>query len=189
MATWKSLEEYEDGKDYGSLPEEEYRFKVTGVTELPPVVSLYDEKGVKPRLRVFVAPIALAEDPDAPLVNTEGEDLDPEKSVLMFFDPTSVGFKQDGTPSKFRKFVATLLGVNPKGNISFDTYEDFIGKEFYGAIEHNGKYDRMGDIRPVRRATRPAPAPKPEPAQTVTKDDLTKQAKEVFGDDADDLPF
>jgi hypothetical protein len=176
----KSEEEYQKGGgDFGILPEDSYIFEVTGFEDKGRIPDRFDRND-PPRLltdiRFFAKPLSYADDTETPLIDdkTKGP-LNPDKSIMIFFKPESLGFGPSG-PSKNRKFMAAALGRPIRDRFDGVEYQDFVGGKFIGDVAHKNGYDNIVDFRPLKKAARQRPT-------------LVEEAAKVFGASEDELPF
>lgn len=195
MYTGRSFEDQEasrgqgGGQDFGRLAEDNYIFEITGLENKGKTLDPYSSED-SPRyytdVRLFLKPVAFADDPEAELLNDKDEPLNPDKRLMVFFKPERLGFGPSGASAN-RQIVAAALGLNIREEMNFDL-PDLEGKQL---IAHaffktkDAKYESLDGYRPLpKRSTRRRAAAAP----------LVEEAEKVFDtkssdDDYDDLPF
>lgn len=151
-----SAEEYDaPRKDFPVLPENEYRVRIDSYQLYTPSAPTQYNPDMRSSYMIFLAPTEIEGDPEEPLVDTEGEAIDPEKRIVFFFDPDKMGLKP--VVSKNRKFLAAALGQPVTQGFSAASPEaaldSVIGNELivYVGVK-NGKNNVM-EVRPVKKAT------------------------------------
>lgn len=172
-----SAEEYKETRtsDFGLLASDDYIFEATGFDDTkvqPP--SKYNATE-EPRVWFFCSPKGFADDPDAELVDDEGNPVHPDKSVIFFYDPQRLGLVPQIARS--RKFLAAILNVPVEEGIDFESYDDLLEKPFIGTVitkvGQNGKYNTIVDVRPLKKRTR---------VRATKQPTLAAKAEDVFGD-------
>jgi hypothetical protein len=189
MPTARSKESYESGGqggDFGLLREDSYIFEIVRMEnkgKVPAWGSTPDDPKMETDIRLFAKPLSYEGDTETPIADDRtGEEINPDKTVQIFFKPDHIGFF-GGQPSKNRRLLAAALGVGINEEINYE-YEDLIGGKFIGSIIHkqkgNNVYDNIDEIRPLRvQSERPRPKPR-TPVEV---------ARDTFETQDDDLPF
>lgn len=156
--------------DFGLLASDDYILEVDRWEERPTPIGQYNSDPNKKTIWFFMHPVGFADDPEAELVDDEGNPVHPDKGVIFFYDPDRLGLLPQIARS--RKFLAAALNVPVEDEISFDGYDDLVGKQVIGSIITKNEQNRIVDIRPLKKRTRTRVAPKTTAAA----------AEEVFGD-------
>src|SRR3990167_5155616 len=176
MPRFESEEEFKSrrGDGFGTLPDEEYLFEVISQVEKTGIVHPQFNPNGYPSIEVSCRPIAYADDPEAEIVDTDDEPLNPEKYINFFLRPKSMGFGPAGA-SKSRRFVAAVLNLPVTGSLDFD-WPDLIGKRVYAStiLGDNG-YEQIDTVRPYKS--------KKERTRKSRAPSLVAAAQESFGDD------
>ena len=161
--------------------EDSYRLVIEKYRMAKTRPSQWDEGG-RDQIQFICDFVAIADDPDAEILDLNDRPLDPEHRVLFFFDPLRTGLKPK--VSKNRKFISDVLQVPIETEIAYDSYEeladDFVGREFLADVDVTTKADgrRFNGItatRPVRKRTKAT-------RERVEKPNLVEAAAEVFPD-------
>ncbi len=168
-------EDYDNssGGNFGTLESDEYRCRIVSWEEHENNSQFAKPGGTGKSIWFKLEPVAYEHDPEAELVDKDsGEPIHPDKTLIFFYDPDRVGLVP--VIAKSRKFLAAALNVPVEEPIEFDTYDDLVGKEVVASVIVKDGNNRIDAVRPVKaRKSRAA-------ARTA---DVTKTAKEVFGDD------
>lgn len=169
-----SAEDYKNssGGDFGLLASDDYIFEVDRWEERPTPIGQYNKDPEAKTIWFFCSPIGFADDPEAELVDDEGNPVHPDKGVIFFYNPKALGLYPQ--VSKSRKFLAANLNVPVEDEIVFESYDDLVGKRFIGSVVTKNDKNQIVDSRPIKTRTRTRVATK---APTIAA-----KAEEVFGD-------
>lgn len=181
-----SEQDYKDKKssgDFKPLAEGEYIFEILGFKEKEGTFHAQYNPDSVPDIVVSLKPVADAEDPDAEILDVDGDPIRPDKHVNMFVKgtldkPRGLGFGPAGA-SRARRLIWGALGVSVKEPLNFD-WDDLVGKQIIAStiIGDNG-FEKIETVRPLsRKKARPSDErpPRRKPA-------LVQAAEEVFEDD------
>lgn len=169
-----------NGQGFGTLKADEYRVRIKSykVKEGAENVSQYNPEG-KPTVWYTLEPLSLANFPDDPMLDTEDQPINPDKTLIFFFSPYSMGLKP--VVSKSRKFFASAMQIPNEQPVEFDSekalYDTLVGRELIVAVGINKKgKNEITDSRPVpiRRSARQS---QPEPPA----DSAVAAATEILG--------
>jgi hypothetical protein len=172
-----SKEDYKksSGGNYGTLAVDDYIVQIESYDE-----NRFQEPGKynterEPRVWFFLKPLSFADDPESELIDDEGNPVNPDKSLLFVYDPKRLGLIPQ--VAKSRKFLAAALGVPVDDEITFDGYDELIGKTLIVSVSINGNGNNsVVDVRPVKKRTRVRTTTDKQPT-------LAAKAEEIFGDD------
>ena len=164
-----SAEEYDQPrKDFGLLPENEYRVKIDSYQLFTPNRPTEFNPDMKPSHMIFLTPIEVEGDPEEELLDTDGNPLDPEKRIVFFCDLDRMGLKP--VVSKNRKFISAALGQPVTQGVTATSKEalldSIVGKEVIVYVGVKNKKNNVMEVRPVKKASTRTRAPK------ATGDDL-----------------
>jgi hypothetical protein len=167
--------------DYGMLSEDEYLLRVESYKRVNRV-SQYNPDGNE-TIDFILKPLKFADDYDANLVDDNGNDINPEKHLIFFYDPNKLGVRPQ--ISKSRKFLAAAMNIPADGPISLPGgYDELIGKEIIAHVGVRNGRNYIADTRPVRQRTR-ARATQPLAKQK----NLVDKARETFEMADEEAPF
>ena len=165
-------DEYEKVSSFGTLESDEYRCKILSWEEHTQPLNQYNDDPDAKSIWFKLEPMYYEADPGAELVDKDsGEPINPDKTLIFFFDPKRTGMVP--VIAKSRKFLAAALNVPIEERIEFDSWEDLynrlVGKEIICSVIVNKKGNNAIDaVRPVRQRKQKATA--------------LEAAKEVFPD-------
>lgn len=163
------------GADYGLLSEDEYRVRVESYKRVNRV-SQYNPDGNE-TIDFILKPIGFADDEEASLVDQDGNDVNPDKHVLFFYDPQRLGVRPQ--VSKSRKFLGAALNIAADGPISLPGgYDELIGKEMVAHIGIRNGRNYVIETRPIRKRARVRTATPTAP--TTKQKTLADKARETF---------
>jgi hypothetical protein len=179
------------GQDtFGVLPQEEYRVRIKSYTVRKGAenVSQYNPKG-NPTVWYTLEPLFVEAEPDEPLLDVSGQPINPQKTLLYFFSPYSMGLKPQVSHS--RRFFAAAMGIDVEQPVEFESeealYDALVGKELIVQVKvKDGKniVDKTAS-RMVRRRKQTA-QPDAVAAAVATFDTKPVEATE---DETGDDPF
>lgn len=178
-----SADEYtSSGADYGMLSEDEYRVRIDSYKRVNRV-SQYNPDGNE-TIDFILKPIGFADDEDASLVDENGNDVNPEKHLIFFYDPNKLGVRPQ--ISKSRKFLAAAMNIPADGPISLPGgYDELLGKEIIAHVGVRNGRNYIADTRPIRKRARARTA---EPL--AKQKTLVDKARETFDlADGEEAPF
>jgi hypothetical protein len=169
-------DEYQQGgSDFGTLEADEYRVKVDSWEEKDNVPNKFNPEGKGKSIWFKLRPLFFEHDQDADLVDEDGNPLNPDKTLIFFYDPQRLGLVP--RIAKSRKFLAAALNVPIEEPIEFDSYDELVGKEMVASVIVKDGKNRIDDVRPVKNRKARAAAKAKTPVEA---------AKEVFGEDANE---
>lgn len=181
------------GKEFGTLEDNEYIFEVADWELWPGKVHPQWNPEGYPSVRLFLKPVAFADDPEAELVYDDGSPVDEEKYVNFWVRTNGdeskprVGFGPSG-PSNARRLIWAAYNTPVKQPLNFE-WDDLVGRKFIGSTEKNGEYEEISVVRPYRgqkqdrSETRTRRVPAPVKAKEAS---LVDAAKEIFNDDEEE---
>jgi hypothetical protein len=183
-----------EGGDLGTLPEEEYVFEIIDwdVQERT-AHPKYNPEGY-PAVRLYLQPIALADDSDSPLRYIDGKPVGENKYILFWINTNGdenkprLGFGPSG-PSNARRLIWAAYGVPVKQPLDFE-WDDLIGKRLIGSTSNktNAEGKTFENIETVRQFKGKVDRSE---SRTTRRPTAVDAAKEVFAGDIDeeDQPF
>lgn len=134
----------EEKPQFALLQEEDYMLKITSVSE--EVQDKYQSSEQEDVVNIKFDILSYKD-------GTEAKDVDGEstKDRKIFFTgrPGSMGFMQDGTPSKLRSLVAIVMEQDIFGEIELEAWQQLLGKEVAAHITQyipKGKSDKKNKI-------------------------------------------
>jgi hypothetical protein len=159
--------------DFGLLDEDDYIARIDSMVEVNRggQYAKLDEDGKPlPTIDFFLKPIAFADAPETPLVDQDGEPVNPDKHLIFFYDPHRLGTRP--VVSRSRKFLAAATGVGPEDAIDLPGgLTDLIGKDLVVTVSIKDGNNRIVETRPLKKKARDrvrVAAPTPE----VEEDDV-----------------
>lgn len=185
------------GSDFSLFPSDDYIVEIKEIIVQKDKPDIYNPGKFYDELQVRMRVVSFAN--GDPLVDENGDDMPDDRLFFAFVNPARVGLLP--VPAYARKFFAAALGVSIEDRIEIEDFADLIGKRLIVVViikpnQKGVRKNKVVDFRPIRRRpTRKVEAadPKAEAAaklsEAATAPEVAKVAKEVFGDDMDDLPF
>lgn len=163
--------------DYGLLSEDDYRVRIESYKRVNRV-SQYNPEG-KETIDFILKPVSYADDEETPLTDENGNEVNPDKHLIFFYDPHKLGVRPQ--ISKSRKFLAAAMAIPADGPITLPGgYDELIGKELVASVGVRNSRNYVADTRPVRKRNRVRPAEQPQRQKT-----LVDKARETFDLSAD----
>lgn len=167
-----SADEYSGSNtDYGTLSEDEYRVRVESYKRVNRV-SQFNPEGLE-TIDFILKPVGFADDEEAPLSDENGNEINPDKHLIFFYDPNRLGVRPQ--ISKSRKFLAAAMNIAADGPIALPGgYDELVGKEMIAHVGIRNGRNYIIDTRPIRKRARVRTADVP------AKKTLVDKAREVF---------
>jgi hypothetical protein len=138
--------------DYPNVPEDEYVLEVVAINVQKDQVNPYNNEK-RDTLQVRLRPISFTD--GTPAVYEDGSEVDEDKLIFDFIDPTKTGMKPQ--PAKARKFITACKGVPLGAGLEVEEWSELVGSRVLGLVSINDKgQNRVTSYRPLRR--RPARA-------------------------------
>lgn len=168
------------GTKYQPAAADTYRVKVDDYEIRTGEVTKFNKEG-NPRVRFYLAPVAIEGDSEAEMVDINDEPLPEDKTFIFFFDPDHLGTKP--RLARSRKFMAAVLNIPTDQSVEYDDLKEFcddaLGRELVVDIEVNAEsgYNNITDTRPIRKRVVRARA---------EKTPLVEAAEEVFNEGTTD---
>jgi hypothetical protein len=170
------------GADYGMLSEDEYRVRIDSYKRVNRV-SQYNPDGNE-TIDFILKPLGFADDEDADLVDDKGNQVNPEKHLIFFYDPQRLGVRPQ--IAKSRKFLAAAMNIPADGPIALPGgYDELVGKEIIAHVGIRNGRNYVIDTRPIRKRARVRTN---EAAPVAKTKSLVDKARETFDID-EEAPF
>ncbi len=176
MPTIPSKRELDQRNEFTLLPDDDYKLVVENVEEKIEINKFYVEpvegekakKNQKKEIQVVNITFNILSLKDgSPATDIKGGNAYGRK---MWFKakPEAVGFMADGTPSKTRCLIAYLTGSDIYGEVSYNSWKDFIGEEINAEIMQRP----VGTDKKINVITRFLPPKRIQAARPINTDDI-----------------
>lgn len=186
-----------EGEFVASTPisPDDYRVIIESYEIEKKVHPLYNKNGDE-RVTFKLDIQGVAGDDEAAVVDTDGNEVDPERRLVFFFNPFSMGLQP--VIAKSRQFFAAAMNVPIEQAVEFDSIEamckGLVGKELIVTVitktnEKGNKVNNITGAKPIRVRTRRQRA-EPSPLATAAAEAFPDAVvTNVPSDNEDDLPF
>lgn len=178
-----SAADYEEqrGEGFTLMPADDYIVEVKQITVQKDKQDIFDADRRFDQLEVRLRLISFANGDE--LLDIEGDDVNGERLLFDWLDPTRVGLKPQ--PARARKFFAYANGIDLEDSISIDDFQSLVGKRLIAVAivkpnQAGVKKNKVIDYRPIRTRR---PRAVPSIAETPVAPEVEA---ETFNDD---LPF
>lgn len=188
---FKSKKQLDEENSFALLPNDDYELRIVKIEEATQdkYKAVPDKDGFIPQEPIIKISLDIVAYKDgAPVKDDEGKDA--TGSTIFFTGrPESMGFMQDGTPSKTRCLIAYATGQAVEDELTLESWEQLLDKNVFAEIIKytTGKGAKRNKISRfiTPRRQRGVEPPKPEKISQddipVIEDDEDKNKKNEVG--------